>query len=151
VKPEEKMLSWNVAVDNKSFDSAGITKDCQDAICEYIWNGFEAQATNVSVNIVGGELESPVEILIHDNGCGINHDTLRDTFGAFLSSQKKYKGIRIKTQTNKGRGRFSYTAFSHTAVWNTTYADGDRLFNYGIQLDSSSKEAITRGQTELLL
>lgn len=26
---------------------SGVTKDAQKAICEYIWNGFDANATNV--------------------------------------------------------------------------------------------------------
>ena len=43
------MRNWNVSVDNHSFDSAGITKDCQEAVCEYVWNGFEAQGTTGTI------------------------------------------------------------------------------------------------------
>ena len=31
-------MQWQVALNNDSFDRAGITKDCQDAVSEYIWN-----------------------------------------------------------------------------------------------------------------
>ncbi len=64
------MRDWSVAVDNGSFDSAGITNDCQDAICEYIWNGFEAQASKVSVSIIGSTLQEAPAICIEDNGTG---------------------------------------------------------------------------------
>lgn len=133
------MLDWSVAVDNGSFDSAGITNDCQDAICEYIWNGFEAQASRVSVSIIGSSLQEAAAICIEDNGTGIDHDSLPNTFGAFLSSQKKTASIRLKSQTNKGKGRFSYTAIAGTATWNTVYADHSGMYQYTIQLDSSNK------------
>lgn len=110
------MRSWSVSVDNNSFDSAGITKDCQDAITEYIWNGFEASATEVIVEIVGAILQEPPEIIIRDNGTGIQQSTIPETFGAFLSSQKKSKHLRIKTHTNKGKGRFSYLALAPSAI-----------------------------------
>lgn len=28
-------MQWQVALNNDSFDRAGITKDCQDAVCEF--------------------------------------------------------------------------------------------------------------------
>lgn len=133
------MRDWSVAVDNGSFDSAGITNDCQDAICEYIWNGFEANATKVVVSIIGGNMQEAPEIHISDNGEGINHTSLHNTFGAFLSSQKKSLRIRLKSAPNKGKGRFSYTAISGSAIWDTVYADATGLHQYAIQLDSSNK------------
>ena len=47
------MKKWQVSLNNDSFDRAGITKDCKDAVCEYIWNGFEAGASKVSVSLQG--------------------------------------------------------------------------------------------------
>lgn len=133
------MRDWSVSVDNGSFDSAGITNDCQDAICEYIWNGFEANATRVIVNVMGGNMQEAPEIHISDNGTGISHGSLHNTFGAFLSSQKKSLRVRLKTATNKGKGRFSYTAISSAAIWDTVYADESGLHQYSIQLDSANK------------
>ena len=47
------MKKWQVSLNNDSFNRAGITKDCKDAVCEYIWNGFEAGASKVSVSLQG--------------------------------------------------------------------------------------------------
>ena len=85
------MRSWSVSVDNNSFDSAGITKDCQDAITEYIWNGFEASATEVIVEIVGEVMQDPPEIIIRDNGTGIQQNTIHSRY----SSEKICRCSRI--------------------------------------------------------
>ncbi len=77
------MNSWSVSVNENSFDSVGITKDCQDAVTEFIWNGLEASATEISVDILGGDLLTAPEIIIRDNGTGINHDTLHETLSRF--------------------------------------------------------------------
>lgn len=140
------MRSWSVSVDNNSFDSAGITKDCQDAITEYIWNGFEASATEVIVEIVGEVMQDPPGIIIRDNGTGIHQNTLHETFGAFLSSQKKSKHLRIKTHTNKGKGRFSYLAIAPSAVWKTRYARDGGVFAYEIRLSSQNKAQVEESE-----
>ena len=136
------MKSWNVGVNNNSFDSAGITKDCQEAVCELIRNGFEAQASKVEVCLEGGNLmESPV-LIIKDNGTGINHETLEQTFGKFLSSEKRGIGVQIKSQANKGIGRFAFSALSHEAKWITRYKANNHLFQYTLQLNTNDMASV---------
>lgn len=136
------MNTWSIAVDNNSFEGAGITKDCQNAVCVFIWNGYEAQAKEIFVSFEGVDMQEAPYLRIDDNGVGICHSTLHTTFGSFLSSQKKHKRIRIKSQTNKGKGRFSYTAFSHSATWNTVYCEGGKKYEYSIVLDSTNKAIV---------
>ena len=133
-----------LSVDNSSFDSAGITKDSQDAICEFIWNALEASASRVEITMHGGDMTEAGAIVISDNGTGIPYESLQDTFGAFLSSQKRNQSIRIKTQTNKGKGRFSYLAFAPSAVWETTYETEGHRYSYEIRLSSINKTSIER-------
>lgn len=134
------MATRKMAVTDKSFEKAGITKDKQEAICEYIWNGFEADATNISVELCGVALEKAMSINIIDNGFGIDHDNLENTFDPFLASPKPKETIRIKAQANKGKGRFSYQAFAPTAVWHTVFRNsiGER-FKYSIMLRTQDK------------
>lgn len=145
-------MDVQVSLNNKSFDRAGITKDCKDAICEYIWNGFEAGASYVSVNLEGSPLAEAMSISVTDNGSGIPFETLNDTFGTFLSSLKNDSSIRIKSQSNKGKGRFSYLSFSHAAKWSTVYACGDGKKGYSIETDSidRSRFKITDEQNDCL-
>ena len=37
-----------LVVKDQSVDTSGITKDYREAIIEYIWNGFEANAKQIS-------------------------------------------------------------------------------------------------------
>ncbi|MBR3240815.1 MAG: ATP-binding protein [Oscillospiraceae bacterium] len=138
------MNTLTLSVDNSSFDSAGITKDSQDAICEFIWNALEASANKVEITIHGGDLTESGAIVISDNGMGIPYESLQDTFGAFLSSQKRNQSIRIKSQTNKGKGRFSYLALASSALWQTVYELEGHLFSYEIKLSAINKTNIER-------
>ena len=78
-----------LSVNNQSVESSGITKDYKDALCEYVWNSFEANATAVAIDCIPNELTGSAEIVITDNGDGIAYDSLERTFGAFLDSQQR--------------------------------------------------------------
>ena len=132
-------MKWQVSLNNNSFDRAGITKDCQDAVCEYIWNGFEAGASKVCVSIHGTPLEESMSLVVADNGSGITYNDLAENFGTFLASNKDSSTIRIKSQSNKGKGRFSYLSFSFSAEWSTTYNDAGQLMYYIIRTNSADK------------
>lgn len=60
-----------LSVNNQSVESSGITKDYKDALCEYVWNSFEANATAVAIDCIPNELTGSAEIVITDNGDGI--------------------------------------------------------------------------------
>lgn len=131
-----------LSVKNQSVDSSGITKDYKEAICEYIWNGFEAQATEINVSFTLNDLGGIASISVSDNGTGIDYNDIFDTFGAFLASQKNNLSLKIKSKQNKGKGRFSFTAFSTQAKWNTVFDDNGTLKQYDITLDDATKESI---------
>ena len=57
-------MKRQVSLNNNSFDRAGITKDCQEAICEYIWNGFESGASHIHVDLQGAPLSEAFSITI---------------------------------------------------------------------------------------
>lgn len=132
-------MQWQVALNNDSFDRAGITKDCKDAVCEYIWNSFEAGASKVTVSMTGSPLHEAMSLVVADNGTGIAFDNLDRTFGTFLASLKNNATMRLKSQSNKGKGRFSYLSFSHSAEWNTVYRSADKLMQYTISTNSANR------------
>ena len=134
-------MIMNLSVKNQSIESSGITKDYKEAICEYIWNGFEANATEVHVSYEPNELIGFNSISVSDNGDGIHFDSLQDTFGAFLTSQKNTLSLRVKSKANKGKGRFSFTAFSSMAQFQTSYNDNGTIKSYTICLSDENKES----------
>jgi hypothetical protein len=132
-----------VSVTNKGVDSAGIPKDYQSAIAEYIWNGFDAGASAIEIEFDTNAIDTINSLTIHDNGDGINYDTLSNTFGNFLDSVKNVSYQRSSyTHGNKGKGRFSFAAFAGKAVWSTVYKDeaSNKLLEYDISITKNKKE-----------
>lgn len=132
----------SLSVKNQSIDSSGITKDYKEALSEYIWNGFEAKATEIRVSYTLNRLGGVDCISVTDNGSGICYNTLSDTFGAFLASQKNSLSIKVKSKVNKGKGRFSFIAFASKAEWSTVFSDNGTLKEYRITLDNATKESV---------
>ena len=95
-----------------------------DAICEYIWNGFDAGATEVKVELHENELGLINMITVSDNGIGINFDELKYKFQPFNDSRKadmSSKNNHSLPHGRKGIGRLTFFAFSQTARWDTIY------------------------------
>lgn len=138
-----------VSVRNQSIDSSGITSDYKAAISEYIWNGFEANAKRVSIEYTLNEAFGVKELIIKDNGDGINYDELEETFGAFLASKKNLLSLQMKSKANKGKGRFSFIAFSSNAEWHTVYKDNNVYKEYDINMSSDKKEVIDCSEPQL--
>ncbi|MBX2925428.1 MAG: ATP-binding protein [Chitinophagaceae bacterium] len=131
-----------VSINNKGVESAGLTKDYKEAIAEYIWNAFDAKATNVSVHFNTNAIDTLNYISVSDNGEGINFETLNSTFGNFLDSVKSGTFQRSSyIHGNKGKGRFSFTAFAEKAEWHTIYKDADsqKLLEYDIVITRNNK------------
>lgn len=137
-----------LSVKNQSIDSSGITNDYRDAISEYIWNGFEAHARNINIDYTLNEAYGVKELIITDNGDGINYDELGETFGVFLASKKNLLSLKMKSKANKGKGRFSFIAFADKAKWCTVYKDKDDYKEYQITMSNDTKEVIDCSQPE---
>ena len=104
-----------------------------DAICEYIWNGFDAFATQVEIELNQNEMGLINMITISDNGCGINYDELKYKFQPFNDSKK----ANLSQKTNhtlphgrKGIGRLTFFAFSQLpfVYWLSTLRASVRIF-----------------------
>lgn len=129
-------------------ETSGITKDYKEALCEYIWNGFEANATKVSVDYKANNYGGIDKLSISDNGSGINYNSLEETFGAFLASNKSALSFRLKSKNNKGKGRFSFTCFSSLAHWHTSFKDSDGIIKeFTIDLSNENKQKINYSDT----
>lgn len=136
-------MKRHLKVKDQSVDTSGITKDYQIALCEYIWNGFEANATVVSVNYEINIAEGISSISVQDNGDGICFETLDDVFGYFMASQKNMLSTQIKSKANKGKGRFAFNAFASDAVWETVYCRDGKHYKYEIAISSGEKDVYT--------
>lgn len=142
------IMKHSLEVKSQSIEASGITKDYKEALVEYIWNGFEANATQVEVSYIPNDLGGLSEIKIYDNGEGISHSTLNDTFGTFLTSKKNSYPNPFKTKANKGKGRFSGFGIATALKWSTVYKEGNENFKYEIIIESDKKNEFEETQIE---
>lgn len=100
-----------------------VTKDINKAICEYLWNGFDANASQLSIKYTKNAFNiTSLEIL--DNGEGIDRSSLQETFGCFQDSQKLHTyQWSSQVKGKKGKGRYSFNCFASKADWVTVYKD----------------------------
>lgn len=131
-----------ITTSDKSIDNAGIPSDYKLAIAEYIWNSFDAKASNVDIHFDTNEIGSISHFVISDNGEGINLSTIASTFGAFLDSQKQQSYQRTSdVRGKKGKGRFSFINFCSKAIWKTRYkTEDDSIIQYEITIGAGDKD-----------
>lgn len=134
------MLKEKVKIQDKSFDSAGLKKDYKASLIEFILNGFEANATSISILAEPHSevLNSLEKLEIIDNGDGISYETREETFGTFLISQKQ-KNVFFE-RTNKGKGRYTFENFCLDAIWTTVYKNNGKNFKYTITLTHDERD-----------
>lgn len=133
-------MKYSLSVNCESVESSGITKDYKEALFEYIWNGFEANATHVEIITEPNELTGISRIIIKDNGDGIDYHSVQDTFGAFLASQKNGLSLQIKSKANKGKGRFAFFSFAGSIAWDTVCTCDGNNKEYRIEIDSKNMD-----------
>jgi hypothetical protein len=110
------------------------------SICEYIWNGFDAQASKIDVEIKKNDLGGISSIIITDNGHGITEPS--KFFPVFESDKKQgSEEVRIYSLPHgkKGWGRYTFFTFAEEASWRTVYQGEDGInYEYKIYIDAGS-------------
>lgn len=110
------------------------------SIAEYIWNGFDANASEVILNYQLRDNGTPYELSVKDNGVGINYEELDKKF-KFVFDSEKLKNIskenRSETHGKDGIGRLTFFTFANFAKWTTVYTK-DRNYKYDIEVSANS-------------
>lgn len=113
--------------------------DVKDAVVEYVWNGFDAQATRIDITTEKNELGSITKLIIKDNGIGINFAELDNKFGPAYESDKKDKmGVdALNVKGKKGVGRYSFYEVASSACWETVFKTESGNKSYIISIRES--------------
>lgn len=118
-------MSVSVNITSKGIQKVLRNYNEKQAIAEYIWNGFDANADTIRIDYVANALGHLESLDIADNGYGINFDRLQKKFDPFFESEKAIQIIAPKhTSKMHGRngvGRLTFFTFAHNATWRTTY------------------------------
>jgi len=140
------MTKHTAKITSKSIEQSGLPVDFRKAIAEYIWNGFDANATIIELNYDSNTVGYINSFSISDNGSGINFGKIGDTFGQFMDSQKtKTFDQNGFVKGKAGKGRFSFTNFCNKSIWETTFeSENSDFLKYNITI---SKEKLQDFET----
>jgi hypothetical protein len=123
------------------------------SIVEYIWNGFDAKATVVEVDIeidVYGVLK---RLEIKDNGTGISQEQLAIKFDPFFQSDKvlakKMERHSSEFHGRRGIGRLTFFTFANFANWSTAYQKASTRYKYDIEISANTLEKYNGLNAEL--
>lgn len=112
------------------------------SLAEYIWNGFDAQASIIKIDYSANELGNIETITISDNGYGIPHDKLQDKFEPLFESKKalenKLKKNLSAIHGKNGIGRLTFFTFARNASWKTVYNEDDTNLTYEIYANAEN-------------
>lgn len=134
-------------IQNVELTSIGIKKvlnkySPQRAVAEYIWNGYDANATEVRIEInTEPTFNTITNIIIKDNGDGIVFNELPIVFKKFYESHKSAtNSIDSRfTRGKNGYGRFTFFKLCKQAQWHTLYKDErDEILSYDITMVSDN-------------
>ncbi|MEX3694225.1 ATP-binding protein [Paraburkholderia sp. BR14263] len=105
-----------------------------EPLFELVWNGFDAKANRVDVTLVENDMHAVDIASVLDNGEGIDHTTLKETFGRFYDSSKKADPGQHGAH---GRGRLAFHRLCRNAAWYTRSPKGDAV----IEVDATDIKA----------
>ena len=143
----------SVNIDKIEISSLAIKKTLrkfspEDSVCQYIWNGFDAGATQVDINykIDTNAIDGLSAFSIEDNGCGINFEELTKKFKPFFESEKAQSG-KSQDSTLRGKdgyGRLTFFKFCNAAKWETVYVKDYATYSYSIIIDSQNIDTFSK-------
>lgn len=138
--------SEHIEIGGKGVKSILKKYTAEQAIAEFIWNGFDASANKIvikfeEINNLGG-IE---KITISDNGYGIPQDLLNQKFKPFYESEKARDDHKHHSLTHgkNGIGRLTFFSFASKATWSTKYKKDNEIFEYEIEITSNNPEKYT--------
>jgi hypothetical protein len=114
------------------------------AVAEFIWNSLDADATAVDVMIEHNPLGGMSQIIVRDNGTGIDFETAPELFRKLGGSWKRSGAITKKSgrflHGQDGRGRFKVFGLGDIAEWDVTYGKGNMLWAFKVPDDGQQPQ-----------
>lgn len=116
------------------------------AVSELIWNGLDADATQVEIELKDDGLGGLSKIIVTDNGHGIPHADAPTLFRNLGGSWKK-AGAKTKSKGRvlhgqEGKGRLKAFALGAVVDWRVVYEKDGALFRYDISLIERSIRSV---------
>ncbi|WP_345345192.1 ATP-binding protein [Rhodococcus olei] len=110
----------------------GYLRTPQVGLCELTWNAFDEDAKRVTISIEDNEMGSLDQVVVEDDGTGMDVMTVTREFAKVGDSSKatihgsKSNGGR-PVHGRLGRGRYSAFSIGHSVTWESTVAAGTKF------------------------
>lgn len=135
-------MSPKIQISAKGIKSALKKYSPYQSIAEYVWNGFDAEASHVDIAYTCSELGAVTQLSISDNGYGIAHKKLQEKFEPLFESKKAILNQLAKNQSalhgKNGIGRLTFFTFASNAVWKTAYREHEQVLTYDIYANADN-------------
>lgn len=115
-------FSGTADIGNEGIKKHFKNSEVYEPLFELVWNGFDAKAEHVDVDIHENELNGVDRATVFDDGLGIDYTTLKATFGQFNESSKRADPSQ---RGSHGRGRLAFHVICRDANWFTRSTKGD--------------------------
>ena len=107
------------------------------AIAELIWNGLDADATDVNVEVKSTKLGME-RVTVHDNGHGISYEEAPELFSK-LGGSWKIRNCRSRERGRmlhgkEAKGRFKALVLGRVGDWKVKFKKNGEVFSYAITL-----------------
>ncbi len=142
------MQTVSVKVQNDHLERVAKARKPILALAELVWNGLDADAKEIRIDLVENLLGGLEAITVTDNGHGIAY---ADAVPAFESLGGSWKRTQTQSRTlgrdlhgKGGRGRFQAFSLGSVVEWTTNYSESGQFLQYKIKgsLDDISKFVI---------
>ncbi len=109
------------------------------AVAELIWNGLDADATRVDVDLEPDSLGGGIgKVIVTDNGEGLPYEEAPALFRRLGGSWKKHgartKRLQRMLHGQEGRGRFKAFSLGAVVDWKVVYRAEKGVFRYDISI-----------------
>ena len=115
-------FSGTADIGNEGIKKHFRNSEVYEPLFELVWNGFDAKAERVYVDVYENDLNGIDRATVLDDGLGIDCTTLKATFGQFNESSKQADPSQ---HGSHGRGRLAFHVICRDATWFTRSTKGD--------------------------
>lgn len=116
------------------------------AIAELVWNGLDADAVNVMVELERNDLDGLALVRVTDDGEGMSPERAGDQLVRLGGSWKRPGSTTTSGRVvhgSLGRGRFAVSSFAARATWVSTWHDVDEeLWRTTVVIDAEELEKV---------
>ena len=121
------------------------------ALAELIWNSLDADASKVDVFMKHNELVAMSQLIVQDNGTGMEYEQapalFRSLGGSWKRSGSTTRGGRF-LHGRDGRGRFKAFGLGAVAEWDVTYLKDDRLSTFTVVMKTAKLKEVVISDEE---